>query len=90
MKTTTLAKLFGLSVMMSSAALLAADMNAVQFDALDQNQDGQLTASEASRDAKLSENWTEVDKDANGAIDRAEFSAFESMQGKSEQPAGKE
>lgn len=82
MKTSTLIKLLGIALFtMTFAASHAADMNTVQFEALDQNQDGQLTAEEAARDATLSENWTTVDKDANGAIDQAEFSAFESMMG---------
>lgn len=80
MKTTTLAKLLGFSLAtLFTSATIAADMDTVQFESLDQNQDGQLTAEEASRDATLSENWTAVDKDANGAIDKSEFSAFESM-----------
>lgn len=82
MKTSTLIKLLGFSVFtMLSAATYAAEMNTVQFETLDQNQDGQLTAEEAAQDVTLSENWTAVDKDANGAIDQAEFSAFESMMG---------
>ncbi len=79
MKTSTLMKLLGFSVItLFSAATFAADMDTVQFESLDQNQDGQLTAEEASRDSALSENWTSVDKDGNGSIDKAEFSAFES------------
>ncbi|MCW8902135.1 MULTISPECIES: hypothetical protein [Sedimenticola] len=88
MKTSTLVKLLGFSVItMLSAATYAADMNTVQFESLDQNQDGQLTAEEAARDATVSENWTTIDKDANGAIDQAEFSAFESMMDKGDKPA---
>ncbi|WP_260293123.1 hypothetical protein [Sedimenticola hydrogenitrophicus] len=80
MKTTTLAKILGFSLAtLFSAATIAAEMDAVQFESLDQNQDGQLTAEEAARDTALNENWTAVDKDGSGTIDKAEFSAFESM-----------
>jgi len=50
------------------------------FQALDQNKDGKLTAVEVKGDAELSRQWTAIDKDDNGAIDQAEFSAFEAMQ----------
>jgi len=50
------------------------------FQGLDQNKDGKLTAVEVKDNVELSRQWTEIDKDDNGAIDRAEFSAFEAMQ----------
>ena len=52
------------------------------FQVLDQNKDGKLTAVEVKSNVELSRRWTEVDKDDNGAIDQAEFSAFEAMQQK--------
>lgn len=80
MKTKILAQLIGLSfIMMSAGAALAAGMDTAEFDALDQNQDGQLSAEEVSQNPTLSEKWTEIDADASGTIDRSEFSAFESM-----------
>jgi|GEM_PF-2440608 len=50
------------------------------FQGLDQNKDGQLTAVEVKGNAELSKRWTEIDKDDNGSIDQAEFSAFEAME----------
>jgi hypothetical protein len=50
------------------------------FNDLDTNQDGQVSAEEASQNPKLSEMWNKVDEDANGSIDSAEFSAFEMME----------
>jgi hypothetical protein len=80
MKTTTLVKILGFSMAtLFSAATFAAEMDTVQFESLDQNQDGQLTAEEAARDPAVSENWTTIDKDGSGTVDKAEFSAFETM-----------
>jgi len=68
-----------------SMAALAADMDSDSgFQALDQNKDGQLSADEASTDEVLSENWSSIDKDNSGTVDRAEFSAFETMKGEKE------
>ena len=49
------------------------------FDDLDQNQDGLVSAEEASQNPRLSDQWNQVDGDASGDIDKAEFSAFEMM-----------
>lgn len=49
------------------------------FDELDANQDGQVSTDEAGKDVELKKAWSAVDQDANGAIDRAEFSAFETQ-----------
>ena len=70
--------LFG-SLMLSSA-LFAGDMSRPDFTTLDTNQDGSLSAVEAASDPELSKNWSDIDKDENGVIDQAEFSAFEEMQ----------
>jgi hypothetical protein len=61
------------------------------FQALDQNKDGKLTAVEAKSHVELSRRWTEIDKDNSGAVDQAEFSAFEAMQEKEQgqQPQSK-
>jgi hypothetical protein len=71
--------LFG-SLMLSSA-LFAGDMSRPDFATLDTNQDGSLSAVEAASDPELSKNWSDIDKDENGVIDQAEFSAFEELQG---------
>jgi hypothetical protein len=52
------------------------------FDELDTNQDGQVSTDEAAKDVELKKAWSSVDQDANGAIDRAEFSAFETQREK--------
>ncbi len=69
-----------------STAVFAADVETPDFNALDVNQDGTLSATEAAASPELSQNWSDIDKDENGAIDEAEFSAFESMQ--QSEPAG--
>ena len=69
--------LFG-SLMLSST-LFAGDMSRPDFSTLDTNQDGSLSAVEAATDPELSKNWSDIDKDENGVIDQAEFSAFEEM-----------
>ena len=78
MKKTTLTKIFGLSGLFLVASFaVAEDQNAKVFDKLDKNQDGVLSAAEASNSSSLSNKWTEIDADGSGAIDRVEFSAFE-------------
>lgn len=69
--------LFG-SLMLSSA-VFAGDQSQPDFSTLDTNQDGSLSADEAAADSELSKNWSDIDKDANGVVDQAEFSAFEGM-----------
>jgi len=88
MKRATMIKLLSLTMFtLFSATTYAGNMDTAQFETLDQNQDGQLTAEEAAKDMTLSENWTSIDTNANGAIDQAEFSAFESMQMQESKPA---
>lgn len=74
-------RLFALlaALLFSTAAVAAGTSSGVTFDQLDTNKDGLLTAMEASENAGLSSMWTQADQDRNGAIDRAEFSAFETM-----------
>jgi hypothetical protein len=76
---TLLLGLFGSLVL--STALIAGEGTGADFGTLDVNQDGSLSAEEAAVDANLSSNWSDIDKDENGMIDQAEFSAFEEMQG---------
>lgn len=71
-----------------SMAALAANMDSdAGFQALDQNKDGQLSAGEASNDKTLSENWSKIDTDNSGTVDRAEFSAFEATKGEEKEMA---
>lgn len=67
------------TLLFSTAAMAAGSSSGVSFDQLDVNKDGLLTAVEGSEDDGLSSMWTEADQDKNGAIDRAEFSAFEAI-----------
>jgi len=81
MKTSQLAKLAGFStLLLFSAGSMAGDKAMSSFEALDQNKDGQLTATEASQNQELSKQWTEIDQDESGSIDKVEFSAFETTQ----------
>lgn len=62
-----------------AAGAYAGEKAGATFDKLDKNQDGQVSAQEASEHSKLNEMWTEVDRDASGTIDQSEFSAYEAM-----------
>ena len=45
------------------------------FDRLDKNKDGYLTGAELTTGDALTSNWIAVDRDADGRISRAEFTA---------------
>jgi hypothetical protein len=47
------------------------------FDRLDKNRDGFLTGTELTSQEALTANWIAVDRDTDGRISRAEFSAIE-------------
>ena len=51
------------------------------FDRLDKNKDGYLTGTELTSQDALTSNWLGVDRDADGRISRAEFTAIEGGQG---------
>jgi hypothetical protein len=80
--------LFG-SLVLSTAAF-AGEGATMDFGTLDVNQDGSLSAEEAVADPELSKNWSDIDKDENGVIDQAEFSAFEGVQDSTEEPASQQ
>jgi hypothetical protein len=85
MKKRTLATMIG---MFSALALSTSIYAGGDFATYDTNQDGSISAEEASVDAELSKNWSTIDADENGMVDAAEFSAFEGMGGEStEAPA---
>ena len=73
-----------LAVMPLITPLIAGAADSISFDRLDANKDGRFSAVEASKESRLSSLWTEVDQDKSGTIDRAGFSAFESMLDKAE------
>ncbi len=84
MSTNTLLKGFTLfASLLLGTTVFAGEQASTQFQQLDENQDGSLSAVEASSDTELSSAWSQVDKDGNGAIDSSEFSAFEMMNEKS-------
>lgn len=47
------------------------------FQILDADANGYISADEATSNPALSTQWTELDKDSNNQLDKAEFSAFE-------------
>ena len=57
---------------------LSRDASASQalFDRLDKNRDGYLTGTELTSMEALAANWIAVDRDADGRISRAEFTAI--------------
>jgi Ca2+-binding EF-hand superfamily protein len=80
MKKSYMLKLMGLvGSLMLTTALYASEETQADFGSLDTNQDGSISAEEATSDAQLSQNWSDIDADENGVIDQAEFSAFEVM-----------
>lgn len=52
---------------------------APSFETLDQDGDGSISAQEAESSPELMEAWNDVDANEDGMLDRAEFSAFETM-----------
>ena len=49
------------------------------FIKLDANQDGYISAQEATADPALQQSWETTDANQDGQVDAAEFSAFEAM-----------
>lgn len=72
--------------LMYTGALFAGESSDT-FNTLDKNGNGQLSAIEASDNAELINNWSEIDKDGNRVLDRAEFAAFETTRHTDEDPA---
>jgi hypothetical protein len=60
------------------------------FQQLDANKDGKVSAVEAGKDIEVTGMWSTVDTDKDGAINRTEFSAFESLRGKPEESRSKQ
>ena len=62
-----------------ATAAVAAEGTSERFQQLDRDGDGRISAAEASQDPALSASWDQIEKKEEGYIDRAEFSAFETM-----------
>lgn len=52
------------------------------FDQLDTNANGLISGTEATQYESLDNEFRAADRDSNGRLDRAEFSAFETMETK--------
>lgn len=51
-----------------------------RFGSLDQDGNGAISAEEGAYSESLTEAWQTVDTNGDGSVDRAEFSAFETME----------
>lgn len=60
-----------------------------QFNKLDADADGYISADEAAAHEALKQGWTETDTNMDGMVDAAEFSAFEMKGEESKAPEGK-
>lgn len=50
------------------------------FSAYDTNGNGKISASEGKRDPQLESEWSQLDRNGDNHLDRAEFAAFEAQQ----------
>jgi len=66
------------------------DTTQEMFNKLDSNHDGYISQQEAKADKKLTDDWSQVDKNKNGEIDESEFSAFEESQQPQQMPKSSE
>lgn len=83
----TLTALLSLFTGLISASAIAAGESGDAFSTLDKNGNGELSPIEASQNIELVKNWSEIDKDGNRAVDRAEFAAYETTHHTGEDPA---
>ena len=60
-----------------------------QFNKLDADGDGYITAEEAAAHEGLQQSWTATDVNEDGKVDAAEFSAFEMQDAEQQAPEGK-
>ena len=67
-------------------AAMAAD--APSFETLDQDGNGTISAEEAKAAPNLADAWNKADSNEDGVVDRAEFSAFETMEMQQKQQKG--
>lgn len=71
--------LIGVGALFSSLVVIAAgtDNDAV-FMALDKDKNGMISKDEVSSAKKLMDDWSKIDTNKNGTIEKAEFAALES------------
>ncbi len=60
-----------------STAALAESSAAIAFNELDANKDDGLSAAEAGALPDISAQWSTLDADADGKLNRAEFAAYQ-------------
>lgn len=67
--------------LLTVSGLAWAGSGAVSFKDLDTNHDGQITPDEAKKAPAVKSGFTKADINQDGALDAAEFAAFEPMPG---------
>lgn len=77
MKTTTTTIAAVLATLLYGTAV-AAEGEKADFQALDANGDGVITADEAQEHPELMEAWATLDENADGALDEDEFANYKS------------
>lgn len=65
-------------LLLASGVAVAADIN--MYSDLDINQDGAISKKEAVALPGLSKSWVELDQNADGMLDQAEFAKFEAVE----------
>jgi len=71
--------------LMSNVALAESNVD-TEFNALDQDGDGSISINEASGRLDLLKKWVDADTNADGKLERSEFSAFEELPAKTFEP----
>ena len=73
---------------MSTEMGTTSSAQAADFSQLDTDNNGAISPSEAASRPNLTKNWSKIDENEDGQVDRAEFSAFEKQdtQGSEKKP----
>lgn len=80
MKTICLLLFAAVALVLSNPVSSEEMPDSTTFTQLDRNHDGYISIIEATGQNELLQQWTEVDKDTDGKLEKAEFSAFEIQQ----------
>jgi hypothetical protein len=70
----------GVLVLFSTTVFATDEKTSAEFTKLDASGDGSISVMEAQGHIDLLRKWVDVDKNADGALDISEFSAFESQE----------